>query len=322
MKILFEHSGILPVKKYGGTERIIFWHMKELVRHGHEVFLIGHPESEVERFGIKLIARSDNGDWRPLIPNDVDLIHLFYTPSYEFEKPVMVTIEGNGHPGEKFHINTVFVSAKHAANHGSNQFVYNGLDFEEYPKVTATRSRWDDFLFLARASWKVKNLTHCVKACKKSEKNLHIAGGRKFSFSRKIRSYGMVDQVKKRELLSRVDALLWPVRWHEPFGIAIIEAYSAGIPVIGSSYGSLNELINEDVGVICNNFNEFQEVLSRNENTFNSDTIRNFVEKKFSVEVMTWCYAKCYERILDGESLNRSEPAYLDDKGPEDLLPF
>ena len=55
MKIVFHHEHILPVIKYGGIERIIYWHMLELVKQGHEVVLIGNEKSDVERYGITLI---------------------------------------------------------------------------------------------------------------------------------------------------------------------------------------------------------------------------------------------------------------------------
>ncbi len=35
MKIVFHHEHVLPVIKYGGIERIIYWHMLELVKQGH-----------------------------------------------------------------------------------------------------------------------------------------------------------------------------------------------------------------------------------------------------------------------------------------------
>jgi len=322
MKIVFEHSGVLPVIRYGGTERIIFWLMKELVHLGHSVTLIGHPKSDVENLGIKLIPKNDNSDWRKLIPKDTDLIHLFYTPPFKFDFPTIVTIEGNGNPGEKFHVNTVFVSLKHAENHGSDKFVYNGIDLDEYPFVKRSNRKWNNFLFLAKASWKVKNLDHCIDATKKNRKILHLAGGRKWSLSRYVKSYGMVDQMKKRELLSSVDAFLWPVRWHEPFGIGIIEAYSAGLPVIGSTYGSLKELINERVGVLCNDYQEFEKALSGDKFNFNSDEIRSFVETNFSKEVMTRNYIYFYSKVIAGEILNCTEPLYQGLKGPEELLDF
>jgi len=178
MNILFQHTGPLPVLKYGGTERIIFWLMKELVRQGHNVYLIGHPHSKVKEYGIQLIVQKNSDDWREQIPSNIDVAHLFYTPAWPLPCHLLVTIEGNGQPGEVFHPNTVFVSAKHAELHGSQSFVYNGLDIHEYPFTPRAKSKWDNFLFLAKAQWKVKNLSDCVRACRQQKKHLAVAGGR------------------------------------------------------------------------------------------------------------------------------------------------
>jgi hypothetical protein len=123
VRILFEHKECLPVRKYGGTERIIFWLMKELVQMGHCVTLIGHPKSKVEELGIKLIPKDPSLlDWRKFVPKETELIHLFYTPPFPLPWPNLVTIQGNGGPSEEFQKNTVFISKKHAEIHGSLQF--------------------------------------------------------------------------------------------------------------------------------------------------------------------------------------------------------
>lgn len=333
MNILFQHDGILPVKKYGGTERIIFWHMKELVRQGHRVFLLGHPKSQVTEHNIELIPKieTDDGNWRRQVPNNIDIIHLFYTPP-EFlnDLPLLVTIEGHGQPGEKFYQNTVFISAQHAKNHNSSQFVYNGIDLSEYPfcicekdiRSKTSKDYWQHFLFLAKAKWKVKNLAACVAAAKKTGKHLHIGGGRVFSFSPYLHSYGMVNQQQKISLLKKVSALLFPVRWPEPFGIAIIEAYAMGIPVIGSPYGSLPELIPPATGIICHNQLELESALKGPPRDFDPYQIRDYVEKNFSINKMTHQYLQLYERVVKGEKLNPTPPVVTLPHSPEKLLPF
>jgi len=46
-------------------------------------------------------------------------------------------------------------------------------------------------------------------------------------------------------LLTKVDVLIVPSLWHEPFGRIIIEAYAHGVPVIGSRRGGIPEIIEE-----------------------------------------------------------------------------
>ena len=322
MHIVFQHHLPLPVKRYGGAERIMFWHMLELVRLGHKVTLIGHKKSEVEKFGIKLIEHSSRSNsWIELIPKDCDIVHLQYNSNVEIDLPVIYTIHGNGQVGEKFPTNSVFVSKKHAENHTSEIFVNNALDLREYPFEKRTNTKWNNFLFLAKASWKVKNLSDCVNACKKFKKILHIAGGRYYWPSRKIISYGSVDNVEKLKLLKTSDALLFPVRWEEPFGIAVIEAMSQGVPVIGSEYGSLKDLINEEVGIKCKNREEFFDAVG-NYKQFNSSLIRKYVEKNYKIELYTQSYYKLYERIISGEQLNIKNPLSTFAEKPETLLPF
>ncbi|MBF0313546.1 MAG: glycosyltransferase [Oligoflexia bacterium] len=332
MKILFEHNGILPVKKYGGTERILYWHMKELIRQGHEVYLIGNPKSQLAHTGIKLIPElhSRSGDFRSLIPKEIDVVHLFYTPSFALDHPLVVTIEGNGKVGEEFHHNTVFISKKHAENHAGKTFVYNGIDLSEYPfpkQLTLAYPDhplyWQHFLFLAKAKWSVKNLEGASKACKENKKHLHIAGGRVFSFSSTMHSYGMVDQQKKLQLLQKVSALIFPVRWHEPFGIAIIEAMAMGVPVIGTPYGSLPELISSDSGVICKTYEELVTTLKEfPQRHFSPLKIRKYLEEKFSIAKMTSDYLALYKQVKSGEKIHQQKPHYTLQNSAEELLPF
>jgi glycosyltransferase involved in cell wall biosynthesis len=295
--------------------------MKELVQLGHEVTLIGHAESKVDQIGVDLIARTED-DWREQIPDGVDLIHLFYTPSFELPCPSLVTIEGNGQPGESFQENTVFVSRKHAEIHGATHFVYNGLDLSEYTFIERPdKTNFESLLFLAKASWKVKNLDDCIKAAKATNKKLHVAGGRAYSFSRLVKSHGMVDQQMKHELFKQTDALLWPVRWHEPFGIAMIEAMAQGLPVIGSTYGSLPEVIAPEVGYTCKNYDEFEKAIADN-HQFKREKIRSYVEEKFSAQVMAQNYLTYYQKVIDGDTLHKQRPQVVSDLGPEELLPF
>ena len=320
MKIVFNHNHILPVIKYGGIERIIYWHMKDLVRLGHQVVLIGHPESKVREHGIELIPVIEGNDWTTLIPKDTDLVHLFYNftvPNF----PTINTIQGNGKIGEYFTKNTVFVSKKHAEIHGSDQFIYNALDLEEYPYEYKPK-QWNQFLFLAKASWRVKNLDHAVKACRSNNKHLQIAGGKWFGLSRYIHSRGMVGGDEKLEIIRSCDALLFPVRWHEPFGIAIIEAMAQGLPVIGSPYGSLPELITNDVGIIVHNLDELKAVVKNPGKSFDPKVIRKYIEDHFAIRIHAERYLELYKKVIAEDELNKTIPTYQLSQRAEELLVF
>ena len=325
MHITFQHSSPLPVKTYGGIERMLFWHMKELVKQGHKVSLIGHPDSQVEEFGIEFISYDLNNPqkWIDLIPNNTDIIQLFY--NYEVPNsniPTVNSIGGNGKIGEFFTLNTAFVSKRHAKNLGSESYVYNGIDLDEYPFTPRSLS-WENFLFLAKGSWKVKNLKDCIKVSKSLRKKLHIIGGRHWLPSKYIYSHGFLGGDQKKIIMDHCDALLFPVKWHEPFGLAVIEAMATGIPVIGSHYGSLPELISPETGLICKNYEEFKNALSTPKNhLFNSQEIRRYVENNFSISNFTYSFLKKYKTVLRGEKLNQTKPTWSLEKSADEMLNF
>jgi glycosyltransferase involved in cell wall biosynthesis len=323
MKIVFHFEGELPVKTYGGIERIVFWHMCELVRLGHEVVLIGHPESKVSEFGINLIPinMNDRSNWTNLIPKNADIIHLSYNATIPGNIPTISTVHGNGKIGEIFHENSVFVSKKHAEIHGATSFIHNAIDFNEYPFIPK-KLNWDRFLFLAKASWRVKNLSHAVKVCRNNNKHLEVIGGRWIGLSRYIHNHGIIGGEKKLEIMRNCDALIFPVRWHEPFGIAVIEAMSQGLPVIGSPYGSLPELINKDVGFIAHSLSHLNEIISNPSKQFDSEKIRHYAEDNFNLTKHANSYLELYKNVIAGKKLNSKNPTYQFSSRAENLLEF
>lgn len=338
MHLAFHHDHPLPVIEYGGTERIIYWLMKELVKIGHRVTFIGPPKSRLSHLGIQQIPWvPEDGPWWEKTPDSVDLFHLFFNFEPPLGIPCLNTIEGNGQANETFNLNTVFVSKKHAQNHNSTQFVYNSIDLEEYPRSRIISKnqlcKWDRFLFLAKARWSVKNLRGAARACRSTRKHLEICGGRSFFPSKWIHSHGSVGGEKKLELMQRCSALLFPVRWEEPFGIAVIEAMALGLPVLASPYGSLPELVNSPaakspMGLILENEKQLVSALRdpmtflKAGTEFDPLAIREFVEQNFSVSRMALEYVQLYDRILRGGKLNSDRPRWHPERSSKQLLPF
>jgi glycosyltransferase involved in cell wall biosynthesis len=296
--------------------------MKELARQGHVVYLIGNPLSQVDEFGINLIPlqKKDLNNWEKFIPKNIDIIHLSANYKPKTDIPYIITVHGNGQPGEVFPKNSVFLSKKHAESHNATAYIYNGIDLEEYPFTPKQNQAWENFFFLGKGSWSVKNLKQCIQVTKRNKKHLHIIGGRSFIPSRYIHSYGPLGGEEKLDVMNKCDALLFPVLWHEPFGIAIIEAMALGKPVIGSPYGSLPELINEETGFICNNYEDLTKIVKNNTKKFDPEKIRDYVEKNFAIKKYTQENINLYENIINYKQLNENIPSWVFNKRAESQL--
>jgi glycosyltransferase involved in cell wall biosynthesis len=243
---------------------------------------------------------------------------VFQDPAYNpLGKPWLFTVEGNGQPAEVFPVNTVFISRDHARRHGSSVFVYNGVNPDGY---TMARSRRPYACFLAKARWPVKNVDGAISVAKRAQMPLKIMGGYRFSFSRWVRWLGMADQAQKTAVLGEARALLFPVRWHEPFGIAVVEGLLSGAPVFGTPYGSLPELVTEDVGSLASSTDELARMLAAR--VVNPRICRDYAASRFSHVVMAEGYTKLYDRILAGQDLHVVAPQTISERPPEELLPW
>lgn len=68
---------------------------------------------------------------------------------------------------------------------------------------------------------------------------------------------GEVDEVGKAALFAGAHALLFPIDWPEPFGLAMIEAMAFGVPVIAWSQGSVPEVVDDgDSGFVVDTIDD------------------------------------------------------------------
>jgi glycosyltransferase involved in cell wall biosynthesis len=325
LKILFRQPCILPVKKYGGTERIIYWLMQAMAKAGHDVVFIGKAGTDLSAEGIEFLCDDDLEDWRELIPKDVDIVHLNYPPdpAKPVDKPVLYTLHGNAKAEDRYPESTVCITKKHAENHNADFFIYNPINFDEYPEsFFREKTQLQNFLFLAKASWSVKNLKHALKVTKKLGKHLHIIGGKTLIPRTYASSHGFLGGDEKLKVMSQSDALIFPVRWHEPYGIAIVEAMALGLPVFGSCYGSLPELVVEGAGLTYTSHQEMIESLKEREWNFDSKWIREQAIERFNHTQQASLYLEAYERVLAGEKLNKGPVQRNMELNPEGILPF
>ena len=103
--------------------------------------------------------------------------------------------------------------------------------------------------------------------------------------------------IEKAIQFSQAKALLFPIQWEEPFGLVVIEALLSGTPVIATRRGSMPELINDRVGYIFDEDEEFPEALSHATSCKSSDC-RDWAMNYFSSSVCSQNYLALYERVI------------------------
>jgi len=102
---------------------------------------------------------------------------------------------------------------------------------------------------------------------------------------------------EKRRLLSRATALLAPLQWDEPFGLATVEAMASGTPAIASRRGAAPELI--DPGVTGFLVADVEEMVTAVRESHRIDPLRcaEVTRKRFNAAAMATGYLSLYERV-------------------------
>jgi len=313
MNIVIVHAGVIPAVKYGGTERVIWYLGRELVKKGHQVTYLVNEGSSCHF--AKVIFLKNEIPLSAQIPENTEVVHLNSIPEEPVGKPYLVTIHGNYPYKKKLDINSVFVSENHASRYGSSSFVHNGLDWDDYGKPSFSEKK-EHFHFLGDASWRVKNVRGAIEIVRSIPGEiLEVLGGTRLNFrmgfrltlNSRIHFRGMIDTPEKIGWMQHSRGLIFPVRWHEPFGLAIIESLYFGCPVFGTPYGSLPEIVIPEVGFLSNQKAVLREMM-KNASEFSGKHCHDYVVEHFNAGKMAESYLKKYEMVLNGNALNRSLP--------------
>lgn len=114
----------------------------------------------------------------------------------------------------------------------------------------------------------------------------------------KINFMGNVGGAKKYDFISQAKALLFPIQWEEPFGMAVIEALACGTPVVAMRRGAMPEIIKHGVnGFLADTEREFFEYANR-VNEIKPQDCRDSVIDRFSSEAMARGYIDRYIEVI------------------------
>ena len=297
----------VPVELYGGSQRVVHWQAKAQAALGHRVSLLAPAGSQCP--GVEVIGVPPGVPFGRYIPADADVANLHGVSDAEVTIPYAITTQGNSPAELAFRPNKIWVSRNHAARAGGTAFVYNGVDPDEF----IYGERKDDYiLFLSKVSRKAKGIDTALRLARRLGFKLVVAGGTRFDLRK---TGGLIDSLRadahfvgevggrrKAELIAGARALLFPIRWHEPFGIVVAEALISGTPVITTPMGAMPELITPEVGALCDTEDAMADAI-RHLDDFAPAACRRHALEHFTAEVCARKYLGYYERLVAGQPL-------------------
>jgi glycosyltransferase involved in cell wall biosynthesis len=114
----------------------------------------------------------------------------------------------------------------------------------------------------------------------------------------RARMMGELDGKRKDAFLHNAAALLFPIRWPEPFGLVMAEALACGTPVLALRAGSVPEVLEDGVtGFVCDTEDELVEAVGRI-GEIDRARCRAEAERRFSPGAMAEGYERVYATLL------------------------
>jgi glycosyltransferase involved in cell wall biosynthesis len=328
-----------PPRQYGAWETVASNITEGLVARGWDVTLFASGDS-ITRAHLHAVVDKGYEEDSTVDPkvaeylhiseafehaSEFDLIHSHYdfmalTYTRLTRTPVLTTIHGFSSPKimpiyQKYH-DGYFVSVSDSDRAtGLNYLatVYNGIDLALYP---LQGRGGEDLIFLGRIH-PDKGVHLAIEVARRSGMRLIIAGivQDEEYFQEQIKPQlddqniiyiGPVDVKGKNELFARARALLHLNTIPERFGLVLVEANAAGVPVIAMDLGSCREVIKDGkTGFLVNNVAEAARVLGRI-SEIDRRACRSRVQQRFSIDTMVEKYEQVYSTIFDLEASRRS----------------
>jgi glycosyltransferase involved in cell wall biosynthesis len=277
----------VPPRLYGGTERVVSYLTEELVRLGHDVTLFASGDSRTEGRLVACAPRALRLDPAVSDPtphlmvmlervrqlaHGFDVLHFHLDPPLHFpmfrhmaRKTVSTLHARLDHPDLKPLLHEFaempLVSVSQAQrrplpNAHWVAAIHHGLSGEVCPFNPSPRGSY--YAFLGRISPE-KGVERAIEIARRAGARLRIAAKIDPPDMRYYREriapliggtveyLGELGEGEKPGFLGNARALLFPIDWPEPFGLAMIEAMACGTPVLAWPHGAAPEIVEPGV---------------------------------------------------------------------------
>lgn len=327
----------VPPARYGGTERVVDWLCRELVRAGHQVTLFGSGDSTTPARLVPIVERALRPVGAPLLDpvachllaieaaaeraSEFDVVHshVDYLPFRTFADlpvPLLTTlhgrldVEGLGEIYRRWRrfplVSISYAQRRPLPDATWLANVHHGLPLGDYEPGAG---RGDYFVFLGRISPE-KRPHVAIDVARRLGVRLVIAAKVDAADQRywreavaprlhdpRIEFVGEVDHAGKAALLRDAAGLLNPILWPEPFGLAMIESLAFGTPVITRRCGSTPEVVAHGKVGFVCDDDEDLANAVKRVDQIDRRDCRRWVEERFSSVRMTDEYSTLYERL-------------------------
>jgi glycosyltransferase involved in cell wall biosynthesis len=327
----------VPPKLYGGTERVVSWLAEELVLQGHNVTLFASGGSRTAANivvcapqSLRLAGIRDHlGSTLRMLrevrqrADDFDIIHfhvdlLPQALFHDLAHKCMTTLHGRLDQPDILPLYEAYpemplISISNAqrlpmpANANWLATIPHGLP----SRVCPFDPEGGDYLaFLGRISPE-KRPDRAIEIARRAGVPLKIAAkvdDVDLAYFKAeiellldhplIEFLGEINDRQKREFLGKARALLFPIDWPEPFGLVMIEAMSAGTPIIAWRKGSVPEVITDRVsGIIVDSIDASVSAVHEAA-MMNRGSVRAEFEARFNAARMARNYVAAYHLLL------------------------
>ena len=326
-----------PPRHYGPWESVASLLTEGLVARGHDVTLFATADSqtsgrlhavcprgyEEDRTLIPKVWEClhiaelfERGDAYDIIHNHFDYLPLTY--SGLTATPIVTTIHGFSSPGIlpvyiKYNPRVFYVSISDADRSPELDYIatiHHGIDIQRFDFEPAP----DDYLLFFGRIHNDKGARQAIEIARACGQRLILAGiiqDQRY-YDRYVAPHiddqtviyaGSLGPAARNHLLGKACALLHPIQFDEPFGLAVIESMACGTPVIAFARGSMPELIeNEKTGFLVHTVDEAVDAVAHIPEIDRADC-RRHVERHFTVARMIEGYSQVYQMILGAQKL-------------------
>ena len=321
----------IPAPAYGGTETVVDTLARGLRAAGHEVLLVCHPDSTCDVPRASVVPAADTvrmgrasielehaiGAYELVQGCDVVHDHTLAGPLYSARFPDLPVVATNHMPFTRTmtaifgaavpRVGLIAISHSHAASTTLPiaGVVHHGVDLRDFPEGAGDGG----YVAVLSRMTPEKGVHRAIGIAREAGVQLRIAAKmrephERAYFDEFVRPHldddvvylGELGAAEKRSLLAGAAALLNPIDWPEPFGMAMVEAMACGTPIVGCPQGAALEIVVDGVtGYLSDDDDELAAGV-RALPLIERESCRQRIAEFFSVERMVEGHLRIYEQ--------------------------